>query len=115
MIAALWWLIMINVTTPGEVGPFGVLLFFVSVYISLLGVVYAVLIALQRLIGVIATGWRCRVAIRPAKRYYFASVIALAPVIMLGAQSINGDQLWVTGGLVILFEIIAIIYIQRRF
>lgn len=114
-IATLWWLIMINMTTPDEIGPFGVLLFFASVYVSLLGLVYAVLVAAHRLMRAAATPWSRKVVMRSIKRYYFASVIALAPVIMLGAQSISSDQLWSVGGLVILFEIIALIYIQRRF
>lgn len=114
-IATLWWLIMINMTTPDEIGPFGVLLFFASVYVSLLGLVYAVLVATHRLMRAVAAPWSRKVVMRSIKRYYFASVIALAPVIMLGAQSISSDQLWSVGGLVILFEIIALIYIQRRF
>lgn len=114
-IATLWWLIMINMTTPDEIGPFGVLLFFASVYVSLLGLVYAVLVAAHRLMRAVAAPWSRKAVMRSIKRYYFASVIALAPVIMLGAQSISSDQLWSVGGLVILFEIIALIYIQRRF
>ncbi len=48
------------------------------------------------------------------KLYYFSSVLALAPVILLGVQSIGGIKLF-DACLVAIFEVIACLYVYKRF
>ena len=83
-VATLTVLLIINMTTPSGIGPFGVLLFLFSLYVALI------------------------------KLYYFSSVLALAPVILLGIQSIGGIKLFDIC-LVVIFEVIACLYVYKRF
>lgn len=112
-VAALTVLLIINMTTPSSIGPFGVLLLLFSLYVTLTSALY---ILLRFLFSVLhlsksADNNKSRQDIR---LYYFSSVLALAPVILLGIQSIGGIKLFDIC-LVVIFEVIACLYVYKRF
>ena len=94
-VATLTVLLIINMTTPSGIGPFGVLLFLFSI----------LHVPNPR------DGSKNR---QDIKLYYFSSVLALAPVILLGIQSIGGIKLFDIC-LVVIFEVIACLYVYKRF
>ena len=109
--------VMLTMTRPGEVGPFGVLAFFVLLYLSAGSIIYMLLTGIiYVLMRVLPPGslrlWLENVS--HTKVYYYTTVLALAPVVLLGMASVGS-----IGGLdivlVVLFEILACFYISRRF
>lgn len=109
--------LMLTMTRPGEVGPFGVLAFFVLLYLSAGSIIYMLLTGIMYvLMRVLPPGslrlWLENVS--HTKVYYYTTVLALAPVVLLGMASVGS-----IGGLdivlVVLFEILACFYISRRF
>lgn len=107
---------IVNLTTPSVAGPFGVLVLFFSLYIASACAGYFLLILLHRLVALTGWQWGDRHArAHPLKRYYYASVLGLAPVILLGAYSLGEGYLWINGGLVLAFEVLALTYVRSRF
>lgn len=109
--------LMLTMTRPGEVGPFGILAFFVLLYLSAGSIIYMLLTGIiYVLMRVLPPGslrlWLENVS--HTKVYYYTTVLALAPVVLLGMASVGS-----IGGLdivlVVLFEILACFYISRRF
>lgn len=107
---------MLNFTNPADIGPFGVLIFFVSLYFFITSFLYLVTTFFSSLVsrGLQVAGRRYGEELSPIKNYYLSSVIALAPIIALGVQSVGGIGVFDIG-LIILFEIIACFYVVKRF
>ena len=82
LLAAIFLLVMVNLTTPQSVGPFGVLVFFVMLYVVCLGVS----VGLVKLIFWVRSKERGG----SKKVYYYGSVLAFAPVIMVAMGSFGG-------------------------
>lgn len=103
-------------TTPSTIGPLGILFAFVLMYIAVLGVLTFLLFGINKVIVKFSTSTVVR---RPIGRmslgrsYYFASVIALAPVMIIGMQSVGEVGIYELM-LVVLFVAIACIYIAKR-
>lgn len=100
-------------SSPATIHPLGILLVFILLYMVVLGV----------LTFLMAGAWK---AIRRLRRqsfredepilqrsYIYASVLALAPVMLVGMRSIGHAGLYETL-LVIAFEVMACFYIARR-
>ena len=115
-VATLTVLLIINMTTPSGIGPFGVLLFLFSLYVALTSALYILLRFLFSILHVPnpRDGSKNRQDQKDIQLYYFSSVIALAPVILLGIQSIGGIKLFDIC-LVTIFEVIACLYVYKRF
>lgn len=116
VIAALLLFVVLSTSTPSHIGPVGVLFVFILIYILLLGGIMG-LFQLASLISVrLATVIKPR---RPVQRmslthsYYYASVLALVPVMLLAMQSV-GEVDWRQLLLVVIFAIIACIYVKKR-
>lgn len=109
-------LILVNTSTPSEIGPLGILAVFFCLYVALCGTLMIVIWAGQRLIAKLLRPLFVR---RPMtlmsthKAYYFASVVALAPVMLIGMQSVGGVDVYGVG-LVGLFVLIGSVYIAKR-
>ena len=91
VVSALMLGVLLFTTTPADTGPFGILGFFVFMYLTALGV----LTFLFRGLSILA------IKILPKKRslprkdpalltaYYYASVVALIPVMIIAIQSVG--------------------------
>lgn len=108
--------LVLTFTSPSTTGPFGLLLLFISAYLTFVGLISFFLFGINRLIVMVTSGMTVRKPIRPMefrRAYYFSTVLAAAPVMLIGLQSVQS-----AGGyeviLVIIFEIIACVYISRR-
>lgn len=114
--AAIAVTILLYTTTPATAGPVGVLALFVLTYIIILGIVtfgiYGISRVVVRFSGFMNTKRPLQV-LSFRKSYYFASVSALGPVMLLGMQSVSGIGIY-EFFLVAFFVVIGCIYINRR-
>lgn len=108
---------MMQFTTPHMVGPFGVLAFFICLYIACGCVLYVALFHLFRVMEKVLPRGALRLTLssmKEVKLYYFASFLALAPVILLGMRSVGEIRL-LDAILLVIFQILGCFYISRRF
>lgn len=117
LVALIAALLMLQLTTPSDVGLFGVLVFFVLVYITCACLLYAFLVTLAELLAnTLPQGkWRMRFEnLKSIKVYYYASILALTPVILVGMSSVGAIGV-ADLALLAVFEVLACFYISRRF
>lgn len=110
-------LLMLQFTSPQSAGPFGVLAFFILLYIFCAVVTYTLLVAVVELITKHSPVGRWQLAaerVSRAKLYYYSSFVGLFPIILLGMRTIGGIKL-TDVFLLLLFQIIGCFYIHRRF
>lgn len=103
-------------TSPADAGPFGLLVLFVSAYLTFMGMISFFLFGANRLIRMLleSSGRRRTVPAMPFRRaYYFSTVLAAAPVMLLGLQSVRSIGVYEII-LVAIFEVVACIYVARR-
>lgn len=97
-------LLMLNFTTPTGVGPLGVLVFFVAIYLLMFGIFTLLVKFFGRILGR-----------KPSRKQYFYSVVlAFGPIMLLLAQSL-GSMSFLTIGLMVVFEFLACFLIKKRF
>ena len=116
VVATIALIVLLTTTEPAVIGPVGILAIFVLMYVSALGVVTFLLYGGSRVVGKIASSFTVKKPIAPMnlrRAYYFSSVIALAPVMIIGMQSVGGVGIYELL-LIGLFELIACIYIAKR-
>lgn len=116
VIAALLLVVFLQTTVPATVGPLGILVVFILIYVLVLGVLTLLLFGGSKIISKVSTPLIAKKPIRPLtlrRSYYFSSVIALAPVMFLGMQSVGEVGIYDVI-LVVLFVMIACIYIVKR-
>jgi hypothetical protein len=103
--------LVLNLTSPLDMGPAGILLVFALLYLFLLSSLYVLLLLVVALIvrfGII------KQPLKKRKLYYITSVISLGPVFLLALNSI-GQLDFKDFALVILLVAVACFYITRRF
>jgi hypothetical protein len=108
--------LMLLTTTPATAGPFGLLGIFLTAYLSSVGLISFFLYGVSRLYvySLAGVSLRRRPKVLPLRRaYYFATVLAAAPVMLVGLQSVGGVG-WYELLLVGLFLMIGCIYVSRR-
>lgn len=98
-------------TSPSTIHPLGILVIFVLFYVLALG---ALTFFLKIIFTLIAKFYKKQFeTLSLQQSYYYASVLALGPVMIVGARSIGRS-----GGydvvLIILFELLACFYISKR-
>ena len=98
-------ILMLVFTSPTEIGPFGVLLFFTTVYIVAFGVTALLMQAFMRLAFKKDTFKN--------KDYLYAAVLAFGPIMFLMARSFGAINLWTTG-LIFLFIFLAEFLVAKR-
>ena len=81
VLATVFLLVMMNVTTPQSVGPFGVLVFFTMFYIACLG-------AMVGIINLIF--WMINRRVERRRIQYYGAVLAFAPVILVALGAFGG-------------------------
>ncbi|PID32919.1 hypothetical protein CR969_03535 [Candidatus Saccharibacteria bacterium] len=116
-LSALAILVILGFTNPTQVGPLGILAFFVFLYLLVTSLIYFLMLAIRYVLRKILRPGRWLLSaqqLQNVKVYYYASMLALVPVIVLGMQSVGGAKL-LDLLLIGLFEVLAIFYIQKRF
>ena len=117
MVGALMLLaILLQTTTPATIGPLGILLVFILLYVSALGVLTFLLFGCSKVVAKVAAtfaGSRIIPALSLGRSYYYSSVIALAPILLIGMQSVGEVSIYDVL-LVVLFVVIACVYIEKR-
>ncbi|MBQ6313511.1 hypothetical protein IJI29_01415 [Candidatus Saccharibacteria bacterium] len=98
-------LIMLWFTSPTEIGPFGVLLFFTTIYI----VFFCLISFLFQTFKKIAF----KKSAASSKDYLYSAVLAFAPIMLLMARSFGVVNLW-TISLVVLFVALAEFLVYKR-
>jgi len=115
-IAVVLLTVLLQTTTPATIGPLGILVIFVLMYVSAVGVLTFLLWFGNRLLArafAYASVKRPLQSLSLQKSYYFASVIALAPVMFVGMQSV-GEVSFYELLLVVIFVAISCVYIAKR-
>ena len=96
---------MLNFTSPTEIGPFGVLLFFTTLYITLFSIFALILQIFYRLAYKRETFRN--------KDYLYAAVMAFGPIMLLMARSFGAINLW-TISLIIIFIFLGEFLVAKR-
>jgi hypothetical protein len=116
LVAVVLLIVLLQTTAPVTIGPFGILIVFILMYVSAFGVLTFLLYGLSRIIARISnsvTVKRPVQALSLTRSYYFSSVIALVPVMFIGMQSV-GEVGAYEVALVVIFAGIACVYIAKR-
>jgi len=107
---------MLTFTTPASAGPFGLLVIFITAYLTFIGLISFFLFGISQLIASISAGMTVRkpITAMPFRRaYYFSTVLAAAPVMLIALQSVRPIDIYELL-LVIIFEVVACMYVSRR-
>jgi hypothetical protein len=107
---------ILHVSQPSTIGPLGILVVFILMYVSVLGVLTFLLFGISRMIGKASAAFTVKKplhALTLSKSYYFSSVIALAPVMFIGMQSVAEVGMYDVL-LIVLFVVTACVYISKR-
>jgi len=103
-------------TTPSQVGAPGILAVFMLIYATILCLLTFLLWIGQRImyrIGRPLHMFRRSSTLSLKRSYYYASVLALGPVIIISLQAVGGIGLYEIG-LVCLFLFLGCVYVSRR-
>lgn len=107
---------MLTFTTPASAGPFGLLVIFITAYLTFIGLISFFLFGISQLIASISAGMTVRkpiIAMPFRRAYYFSTVLAAAPVMLIALQSVRPIDIYELL-LVIIFEVVACMYVSRR-
>jgi hypothetical protein len=107
---------MLTFTTPASAGPFGLLVIFITAYLTFIGLISFFLYGIAKLITAVSAGMTVRKpmsAMTFRRAYYFSTVLAAAPVMIIGLQSVKSISVYELA-LVIIFEVVACLYVSRR-
>lgn len=107
---------MLTFTSPADAGPFGLLVIFISAYLAFVGVISFFLFGMNRFIVMVTAGMTLRKPVTHLtfkRAYYFSTVLAAAPVMLIGLQSVQSISVYEII-LVIIFEVVACLYVSRR-
>lgn len=96
---------MLIFTSPTEIGPLGVLLFFTTLYIVFFGIITLLFQAFVRL--------AFKRKELKHKDYLYAAVLSFGPIMLLMARSFGAINLW-TIGLIIVFLGLAEFLVYKR-
>ncbi len=109
-------IVITNIFTPTNVGPLGILLLFLCIYLSLLGVVAFLIYFGSYFVAYFSSAFT---VVKPIPRvsfrgsYYYSSVISSAPVMMLALQSVGSVGFYEII-LIIIFVVIGLVYVSKR-
>ena len=107
---------MLTFTSPASAGPFGLLVIFITAYLTFVGMISFFLFGINRLIVMVSEGMTVRKPLRKMefrRAYYFSTVLAAAPVMLIGLQSVQSIGIYEVL-LVVIFEVVACLYVSRR-
>lgn len=116
VLAAVLLTVVLQTTSPSSIGPVGLLAVFFLLYIVVLGCVTELLFTGSKMLSWLASKLMTRRPLQnlTVKRaYYFSSVLALVPIMMLAMQSIGSLGPYELL-LVVIFMTIGIVYVAKR-
>lgn len=105
-----------NTTTPVTAGPFGILVSFLLAYVVIVVAIAYLLYWASRLLTRLSSTLVSRRPFQPmslARSYYYASVLAAAPIMLVGLQSVGSVGFYELL-LVSVFVVIGCLYISKR-
>ncbi len=108
--------LMLTFTSPATAGPFGLLVIFITAYLTFVGLISFFLFGINRLIILLSSGMTVAKPLRPMqfkRAYYYSTVLAAAPVMLIGLQSVQSIGIYEII-LVVLFEVVACLYVSKR-
>ena len=114
--AAIVLLFFVSVTTPATAGPLGILIVFICLYVVVFGSLTFFLWGVHRTIVKLLKPFTVRRPVQSLtlqRSYYYSSVLALAPVMLIGMQSVGPLTIYEVG-LVTFFAVIGCVYIAKR-
>ena len=97
--------LMLIFTSPTEIGPLGVLVFFTTLYIVLFSAIYTLTQIFKRL------AFKNEHMVR--RDYLFSAVLAFGPIMVMMARSFGAINLW-TLGLIALFLLLAEFLVYKK-
>jgi uncharacterized protein with PQ loop repeat len=104
---------LVQATSPSTIHPIGILAIFVLMYVLVLGVLTFLIYGIGRVMHRRHARYHTVKPFTIIRAYYFASVLALAPVMIIGARSVGRTGI-IDIVLITLFEVLACFYIARR-
>ncbi|MEI6851048.1 MAG: hypothetical protein WCK26_03720 [Candidatus Saccharibacteria bacterium] len=107
---------LLNITTPVTAGPFGILAIFICSYLSLIGIVTFFIYGISKIIAHLSVALVSRKpfeALSFKRSYYFSTVIAAAPIMLIGIQSVGNVGLY-EYLLMLVFIIIGCLYVSKK-
>ena len=116
LVSAFILAILLMTTTPATSGPLGILIVFILMYMSALGALTFLLYAGSKAGARLSSSFTVRRPLRPmglSRAYYFSSVIALVPVMLIGMQSVGEVGVYEVI-LLLVFVVVACIYLAKR-
>jgi len=116
IIATLLLAMLLYTTAPATAGPLGILIVFILMYVSALGVLTFFIYGISRASAQLSRSITVKRPLQTLsfnRSYYFASVIALVPVMFIGMQSVGEVGVYEIL-LVTVFAVIACVYISKR-
>ena len=105
LVALIVILAMLNFTPPVDVGPLGVLVFFVAVYLLMLGITVMIVKLFRKVLR--------RKGKMDNKGYLYAGAIAFGPIILLLMKAINTNS-WLSAFAAVIFVGLACFLIKKR-
>lgn len=116
IVAVILLVIVLQATTPATIGPLGILFVFILMYMSVLGALTFLIFGASQLTAKVSAAVTVKKPLRALglrRSYYYSSVLALAPVMFVGMQSVGEVGLYDVL-LVFIFVVIACVYITKR-
>ena len=116
LVSLCFLIMLLNTTTPATAGPFGILMIFILAYILSIGLTTYVLYYSSRIMVRLSIIFRAR---RPFEAfsfkhaYYYSSVIAALPILLVGLQSVGAVGIYELL-LVCMFVGIGVLYVSKR-
>ncbi len=116
LVSLCFLIMLLNTTTPATAGPFGILMIFILAYILSIGLTTFVLYYSSRIMVRLSIIFRTR---RPFEAfsfkhaYYYSSVIAALPILLVGLQSVGAVGIYELL-LVCMFVGIGVLYVSKR-
>ena len=107
---------MLTFTSPATAGPFGLLVIFITAYLTFVGLISFFLFGINRLVIMVSSGMTIQKPLRAMdfkRAYYYSTVLAAAPVMLIGLQSVQSIGIYEII-LVLIFEVVACLYVSRR-
>lgn len=116
IISGIILVVILNTTTPATAGAFGILSVFIFTYLTTVSVLSFVVYGVSKGVSVVENKMMHnsqRSGMRLQRAYYFATILSLAPVIIISLQSVGGVGVYELG-LTLLFVALGCVYVTKR-